>query len=454
MSQVAASLASRLVDVTGAKRVLTDSVSLAAYEVDGRRPSAALLPDSAIEIADVLRFASAERFAVIPTGGRTHLGIGMPPRQYDLALDLSAMNRVLAYEPQDLTVGVEPGVRYAELDRRLREKGQFLPLAPAFAERATLGGIVAAGADTPWRYGHGTARDYLLGMEFVTGECIASKSGGCVVKNVTGYDLHKLLIGSLGTLGVITRLNFRTFPLPPHQRMLVTAFADPSAAFALCRAIMKSPLHPRLVEVFDPRTSGLFAACGANFLSRDSWFVVVEAAGQEAVLERHARDVATMSREAYAAEFMALDEPQRAKLFSCLCEFSPIVLGAVPAATIFRIGALPSAMPALLSQVRQLAERYALDCAVLIRALSVVYIALLPSAASHALADLISCSRGLMGLCMNSGATPMIERCPLELKHALNIWPAPGSEHEVSARLKRVFDPQGVLSPGRFQGGI
>ena len=96
-------------------------------------------------------------------GGRTKLGIGMPPRQYDLALDLSRMNRVLAYEPRDLTLGVEPGARCADLESRTRQSGQFLPIAPAFADRATLGGMVAAGADSPLRYGYGAARDCLLG---------------------------------------------------------------------------------------------------------------------------------------------------------------------------------------------------------------------------------------------------------------------------------------------------
>jgi len=223
MSQVAISLASRLGELVSTARVIADPASLAGYEVDGCRPSAALQPSAVSEIAETLRFASAERLAVIPTGGRTHLHIGMPPHPYDLALDLSQMNRVLAFEPRDLTLGVEPGMTYAELDRTLGEKGQFLPLAPPLAERATIGGIVGAAADTPFRYGHGTAKDFLLGIEFVTGEGIVSKSGGRVVKNVTGYDLHKLFIGSLGTLGVITRLNFRTFPLPPGQKMFVAA---------------------------------------------------------------------------------------------------------------------------------------------------------------------------------------------------------------------------------------
>lgn len=454
MSQVAVSLASRLGEFVAAGRVLTDPASLAAYEVDGSHPSAALRPGSVAEIAEILRFASAERLSVIPVGGKTHLHIGMPPHRYDLALDVSGMNRLLAYEPHDLTLGAEPGMTFADLDRRLREKGQFLPLASPFAERATLGGIVAAAADTPLRHAHGTAKDFLLGVEFVTGEGIISKSGGRVVKNVTGYDLHKLFIGSLGTLGVITRLNFRTFPLPPDQRMFVAAFADQSGAFALCQALMKSPLQPRVLDVLDPGAAGLFAARGAGFLGRDSWLVVVEAAGYQAVLERHARDLASMSRDAHATEFIALDEARREQLFGFVCEFSPIALGVTSAAIVFRIAALPSSMPMLLAEVRKLANRHALDCAILIRALGIVYLALLPPGDPKIYPELPSCARELMDLCIRSGAAPMIERCPSEIKNVLGIWLPPGTEHEIAQRLKRVFDPQGILSPGRFRGGI
>jgi glycolate oxidase FAD binding subunit len=454
MSQVAVSLTSRLGEFVGARHVLSDPASLSAYEVDGHRPSAALLPSSTTEIADILRLASAEHLAVIPQGGKTHLHIGMPPQRYDLALDVSGMNRILAYEPRDLTLGIEPGITYAELDRSLREKGQFLPLAPPLPERATLGGMVAANVDTPLRYAHGTTRDFLLGVEFVTGEGIVSKSGGCVVKNVTGYDLHKLLIGSLGTLAVITRLNLRTFPLPAGQKMFVASFADSSGAFALCRAIMKSPLQPRIVDVLDPGAAALFAAHNVAFAERNSWLAVVEAAGHEAVLERHARDLGAMSQEVRATEFIALTDAQRDRLFACLCEFSSIASGATPAATILRIPVLPSAMPGLLKEIRALAERHSLDYAILIRALGVVYVALLPAAKATTYSELLSCCHEIMDLCVSSGASPMIERCPVEVKNTLGIWPPAGSENEITRRLKHVFDPQTILSPGRFRGGI
>src|SRR5579884_2399265 len=124
MSQLASSLSSRLAELSRPDRIAIDTASLSAYEVDCGTPSAALLPKSAEEVSEILRFACAERLAVIPIGGKSHLGIGMPPRHYDLALDLSKMNRILAYEPQDLTLGIEPGTKSSELSQALEQHGQ------------------------------------------------------------------------------------------------------------------------------------------------------------------------------------------------------------------------------------------------------------------------------------------------------------------------------------------
>lgn len=458
MSQLAPSFTSRLGDLVGPARVIADATSLAAYEVDARSPSAILQPNSASEIAEILHFASAERLAVIPAGGRTHLGIGMPPSHYDLALDLSRMNRVLSYEPRDLTLGIEPGVTCADLDRELSEKRQFLPIAPPFEHQATLGGIVAAGIDSPLRYGYGATRDFLLGVEFVTGEGLISKSGGRVVKNVTGYDLHKLFVGSLGTLGIITRLNLRTFPLPPRRQMFVIAFDGPSPAFEFCRALVKSPLDPKVLEVLDRGTAALFQSRGARFLPPDAWLVAIEAAGHESVLARHERDLASISREVHASGFVSLEESQRDQLFACLSDFQSIALAAAPAAAIFRVPALPSAIPSLLDKIRGLAGHHGLTCAILIRALGVVYVALLSPeqspVESKLRSPLLDCSRSMVGLFISNGVLPTMERCPLGIKTELGVWPPPGAENEIAQRLKRVFDPREILSPGRFRGSI
>jgi glycolate oxidase FAD binding subunit len=484
MSKGTAYVASRLPDMVGAEHVLTDISDRATYEVDGVRPSAVVRPGTSAEIVEILRFAAADGLAVIPMGGRTKLGIGMPPRQFDLALDLSRLNRVLAYDPRDLTCGVETGVLFADLDRQLATERQFLPLAPAFAGRATLGGIIAAGADSPFRHAYGSARDYLLGMEFITGDGVFSKSGGSVVKNVTGYDLHKLLIGSLGTLAVITRLNFRTFPLPPAQQTFLASFATAPEALSFCAAIAKSPLQPKLVEVLDRGTARLFAAQGCTRAAGDAWSTVITAAGQQSVVERHARDLERMAGHVGASGFAPLNDSEQAVLLGCISEFPRVILEAFPKAAIFRIAALPAAMPDLLRQISAALERQRLDQATLVRAAGVVYFAMLEptsretadenvpnrsdadkNAADKDGADkdadvrLVTACGEIMKVGLAAGLRPMIEWCPLSVKRELraaggSVWPPPGDEHFLAERLKKVFDPHGILAPGRFQGGI
>jgi glycolate oxidase FAD binding subunit len=447
MRQTTSSLSARLADLVGAEHVLTSAAELAACEVDGMQPSAAARPGTTAEIAGILRMAAAEGLAVIPMGGRTKLGIGMPPRRYDLALDLTRMNRVLAFDPADLTLGVEPGVRFAELERQLVAQRQFLPLAPAFLERATLGGMIAASADSPLRHAYGSARDQLLGMEFVTGAGVMAKSGGRVVKNVTGYDMHQLLAGSLGTLAVITRLNFRTLPMPPQERMFVASFAGREGALEFCRAVGKSQLQPRMVEAVNPAAARILRAARVPM---DRWSVVVAAAGHGAVVARHEQDLSRMARELHADDFAAFDGAEQDATFAALREFPRLVLEAFPGAAIFRLAILPGAMPEMLREAQAVGERHQIETAILVRAAGVVYVALLPTGA----AQLPSACRDLMQASLGAGARPMIEWCPTALKREMSTWPPPGNDQALAEKLKRVFDPHEILAPGRFLGGV
>lgn len=452
MKQATASVLARLADLVGAEHVLASTAELSACDVDGLRPSAVVRPGSAAEIAEILEFSSAERLAVIPMGGRTKLGIGMPPSRYDLALNLTRMDRVLAFDPADLTLGVEPGARFAQLEQQLAAKRQFLPLAPAFASRATVGGIVAASADSPLRHAYGSARDQLLGMEFVTGAGVSAKSGGRVVKNVTGYDIHQLLAGSLGTLAVITRLNFRTFPLPSKERMFVAAFAGEEGAHEFVRAIGKSQLQPRIVEALSPAAAKVLRVAR---LPADQWAVAVAAAGHAAVIARHEQELSRLAREARASDFAAFDGPDQDALFAALREFPRLVLETFPSAAIFRVAVLSGAVPELLRQVQAVSAQHEIEVAILVRAAGIVYVALLPSGADErSTMRLPEACRDLMQASLSVGARPMIEWCSTELKRDVNVWPPPGNDQALAERLKRLFDPQTILAPGRFLGGL
>ena len=232
--------AAQLAAIVGEVHLLTESEHLAPYAVDGKIPAAVARPGSSEEIGEIVKFANAEKLAMVITGARTKLAIGLPPRQYDLALDTTRLDRILAYDPGDLTLSIEAGVQLGDVQRTLAQHGQFLPLEVPYMNRTTAGGTIASGVDSPLRQSYGTARDYILGLEFVTGEGIAAKSGGRVVKNVTGYDIHKLLAGSLGTLGVITKINLRTFCRPSNICEALSRLLQASKARSRFAIVLRS----------------------------------------------------------------------------------------------------------------------------------------------------------------------------------------------------------------------
>jgi glycolate oxidase FAD binding subunit len=426
----------------GAENTVASADELAGYEVDGMRPAAAVFAKSSEEIADLLKFAASEKLAVIPCGARTKLGIGMPPARYDIALDLSRMNRVLAYEPRDLTLGVEPGMR--------------------FFQRATIGGILAADSASPLRHSYGGPRDFVLGLEFVTGDGVIAKSGGRVVKNVSGYDLHKLLIGSLGTLAVITRANFKAFPTPPEQVVFVAAFDDASAALEFCKTLTRSPLNALQMDVISPEAAQIFSArSDAEIaLPAQRWCAVVSAAGNARVVERHRRELPAIAEQANASGLVALgDTIQSMKVAAALLgrvrELPGLTLNVNAAATIFRIAALPSMMAALAQRLNALAKEHGMSAALVIRPHGLIYFTILPKASdSTTFGKLAKFADAVFRGTDELGAKARIEFAPTELKRAVNVWGPSRPDFELMRRVKKVFDAQNVLSPGRFAGGI
>lgn len=181
-------------------------------------PRAVAFPDNVEAVAGVLRIANEWRLAVTPWGGGTHQGLGYAPRRLDLALSLERLDRILTYEPSDLTVSVQAGITGAAIASALAGARQILPLDVPVPAVSTVGGAIAAGVEGPRASRYGLIRDLLIGATVVQADGTVWKSGGMVVKNVSGYDLHKLLVGSLGSLGVIVEANFKVLPAPRSTR--------------------------------------------------------------------------------------------------------------------------------------------------------------------------------------------------------------------------------------------
>jgi glycolate dehydrogenase FAD-binding subunit len=465
MSGSAEKLVASLAGICGEANVSADASALAEYAVDGVAPGAIARPGSGEEIAEILKLCSAEKLGVVPAGAGTKLRMGPAPAPYDLALVTTRIDQVHSYDPGDLTVSVGAGARLGDLEALLETNRQMLPLAVPYRDRATMGGTVASGIDSPLRQMHGSARDFLLGCEFVTGDGTAAKSGGRVVKNVAGYDLHKLFIGPLGTLGVLTRLNFRTFPLPATRRVFLAVVRGHEGAVDLAGRIRHSALTLSSLEILDPSLAALFArrtpstepglaACG-EWLPTSGWVVAAGFGGSEAVLARYTNDLERMAGEAGATGTMLLGDDKRPALWGRLREAIPLLLDASPAATIARASVAPSRMGELFTAAQRSSDRHQIPASILARGAGVAYVAFLPETADDGVMERLALAAGeLVDAAAAARGFCAVPWCPAELKNRVEAWGRERPDAGLMRKVKQVFDPKGILSPGRFIGGM
>jgi len=459
-----ANFASRLESALGVSQVIADPAVCAEYAVDEIVPAAIAKPTSAEQVAEIVRFAALEKLALIPCGNRTKLNIGMPPSRYDIALDMTGLNQIAHYDPGDLTLSVDAGTNFNEFAVPLYNQKQFLPLSVPFYFESTIGGIIASGVDSSLRHFYGTARDFLIGAEFVDGTGRLCKSGGRVVKNVTGYDLHKLLIGSLGTLAVITRLNFRTFPGAPASRGFVASFVSLEDALAFRNLVEASPLRPSSVELVSPQLLQLFLDAEQNSAELppaplkgkfpdDSWHLCVSIEGTPEVCDRASREFGqfTATFAAKNMQLATLGENEGADLWHYIGQAVPLLLESSPSTTIFKITLLPGGMSAVLPQLQSLARQFSLGHATLARSCGVMYLAFVPSANdATAPSNLAQACSAIFALCSKEGAWATLPWCPTALKRRVNIWGPPRPDLALQRRLKSAFDPQDLFAPSRL----
>ncbi len=439
---------SSLEHLLGAQHVRTDAETLERFRVDGLAPSVVAEPANTNELVEIVRWARTEKAALLPVTSGAFLPIGNPPNALDVAVSLARLNRVVAYDPGDLTLTVEAGVLLAEAQKRLGEHRQFLPADPPFADEAAVGGLIASNASGPLRCAYGTWRDFTIGMKFVTGEGKLVKTGGRVVKNVAGYDIARLMIGSLGTLGILTEVSFKCFPLPPHRGTFVASFPDGRAALALRDAVAQSPLQPMAVELLDPATARLL---GSERVSRDHWSLLIAAAGVDKVIQRHEQELSRLATNFHAASFTSHAQEHPSSLWEAVRELIPRARAAHPQVTIIKVGLPLTSMAPFYEKALKVAQRYELPAAASGHASSgIAYIYLLgdaPKKVAQAATEMVHAGNNL-------GGRVTIPWCPTEVKHDVNVWGPLRDDFPLMQKLKAQFDPDRILNPGRFVGGI
>jgi glycolate oxidase FAD binding subunit len=458
MSTVAetATLERELAAIAGEQNVSQASEQKPA--INGVVPSISVAPASAEQVAAVLALANSRGLVVAPAGGFTQQDIGGVPDRVDILLRTERISGIETYDPGDLTISINAGTPFAHVLAALGENKQWLPYDAANLDQATVGGCVATGAAGPLKHAFGGLRDFCIGVQFATADGKVAKGGGMVVKNVAGYDLMKLINGSFGTLGVITRANFKVYPKPRQTRTFICSFGSLAESIEFRRRISQSPLQPICLEIVSPGAAEYlcdppqvndpdhYAPVQPVTKAAGSWQIVLRATGSDNVLARYARELGTaVSR---TLNSVSKDE---SRFWGWVSHFEYGVLARHQSAMVIYTHLPVQGITAAIHALERTAADYNFIPAVVGRAVTgnlvLAFMPLSvdpPSAMQYA--NCVSAFRGMLP----SGASAEVAHCPKEAKPHFDLWGTTPTDMNMMKAVKKAIDPKNTLNRGRF----
>jgi glycolate oxidase FAD binding subunit len=396
------------------------------------------MPTNPAGVAEFVRTAFDADHAVSPAGGGTALDYGNPPTRPVTRLELSGLSKVVDYTPRDMTILVEAGVRMADLAATLAEEGQQLPIDVPRADEATLGGVIATNWNGPRRYGHGTIRDYVIGIHAVDGRGVAFKGGGRVVKNVAGYDFCKLLTGSLGTLGVITQVALKVKPQPEFVGVVIAECRDLAIADESLRrlAILEAPpvaIDLLVGEAWKDATNG-----ATSIVARmEGTQIEVDWLADRVRTEFRAADVTTIDR---------LSAETANSLWERQLEFADRGAGAIEdkSPLVLQIAVPPSEAARVVAKIMAVDA----DCSIQAHAATGIIVARF-SKFTHG--DLTAVLAGkLRPAATQVGGNVTVVRSSLDGLTPHLVWGGRTDAVVLLEKIKRKFDPKNILNPGKY----
>lgn len=367
-------------------------------------------PESEQQLAQALAAAAAAGQRVEIRGAGSKRRMGGPAAEAELVIETTGLNRVRQYDPRDLTVSVEAGMRWSDFCELVGGDRLMAPLDPPCAAQATVGGVVATNSCGPRRRLYGGVRDMVIGMTYATVDGAVAQSGGLVVKNVAGLDVHKALAGSFGTLAAIAVVNFKLAPQPESTRTYVLRFDTAAEAASARDQVLQGPLQPAALDALNPaaaRPAGL-----------DGYCLLIRAGGPAPLLERYDRELKDAAR---------LEGRQEAALWGAIEEFAP-------------------AQPFVVRAGHRLADLQAV-----LEAATGACVSRAGTGISYLAFDSAGEAEAWMKEPPHSPWSRVLE---WSAGPAQVYWPDPGPELQWMEKLKRTFDPAGILNPGRLYGRI
>jgi len=382
-------------------------------------------------------------------GGGTKMHLGNTLRSAPVVIHTGGLSAVVEYEPDNLTVSALAGTRLDELQHVLRGRRQFLPLDPPAAAVATLGGIVACNTSGPLRFRYGTIKDMLLGVKILHADGTRTKAGGKLVKNVTGYDMCRLYAGSLGTLGILTELTFKVHPLPESSATLLAAYRSLDAVLEAKQGCLSAGLLPDAIEGWN---SSAFASLGPAATSMP-WILIVRFGEVRPAVSWQVARLREIVARGGGEVLQLLEDESSERLWQIAASLRETAEGMETA--LIKCCVLHKSIHEAAHRMESLAERLGAQLSVYCHAgACILYGRYVWQDTRPEPPELRGELEELRKYCVSAGGHAVIERASPAVKDGIDVWGYDAPALEIMRRIKREFDPKGLLNPGRFVGGI
>jgi glycolate oxidase FAD binding subunit len=428
----------------------------AKFAVDGVVPGLCVRPGTQEEVSKVVAACSAAGAAMIPRGGGTAMGMGNRPSRADAVIRLDRLDRVVEYDPANLCITAEAGMRLGALQEKVAGDREILPFDPPDEDNVTMGGLVAANQCGPSRLQYGTARDWVLGMRVVLPDGERVHCGGRTIKNVSGYDMNKLFIKSFGTLGIVTEVTLKLLPAPVMRAGVVGLFPTLSQAAAAVTKTLESFLLPEALDLIDPAAMNLLAPHLDAGDPGGAHGVAVALAGSRSTVERQVRDFETLFAGG-GGRVVSLPENRTVQAWRSIRNVFALLPPAPASRVVCKIAVPIEKGSELLAAAGAAGLSLGLQSAVFAHAGSgVVWAAY--SLGTPASEDVLNGLQKALETLRQSAAAVrgslVLSEAPPALKARMDAWGATPPGLSVMKRIKAQYDPRALCSPGRYLGGM
>jgi glycolate oxidase len=437
----------RLTEIAGSDGVATGDQVTAEYTVDGLKPSVVVFASGAEAVAQVVKAGNQFQKTIVPWGSGSKQSVGACLSGADAVVSLKPMNNIIELDAGNYTLQVEAGIANRDLHRQMAEQGLSLPFDPFCTETSTIGGELATNVSGPSRAAYGTARDIVLGITAVspTGDII--RTGGKTMKNVAGIDLCKLLIGSQGTLGIITDTVMRIFPQAEVNRRLLLSFPNAEDAFEVVARLLVSKLTPISVELVDGIIGHLLEPAGGPPVAENGVLLVVSVSGSREDAARHQKEISALAEENKAASTVILDGAEVNGIENAYRQAHQSLFAG--ASAVQGKASVPlSRQGEMFRAVKQTGDKYDVPVAVTVHGYNGILYTRFDASAADAPSIINDLNEAAAGL----GGFFMMEAAPLRFRKNGVALP-PRSDYKLMRLLKNSFDPQNILNPGKLIGG-